>query len=1252
MRKIKITALLLAVLMIVTAFAGCASKSTVTNLDDKVNDLDGKIQEQADALAGIQSSLKDISSALENQGSSSELDDIKAAVESNKAEAEANKQSIAEILAAIEALKESIEANKDAIAGSEENDEEVKLAISKAGAKIDALKGAYEDNKANYKAEDLTAIREILGDAQATISACGAADAVSAALADMEAKLAAYKSVNGALYDYVVALTANIHDESAALVEEAYKALVAAGEFYEAGYLAKALTEYEVNGQKINLVTAIQALKANQENDLPKIKERALELVAKIDAATAKYDDTVLFNLLGEYKSWERDAKKLSEKNVALVTNYDKLVAALASAQNVQTALRDFGSASWNYPSTLAGTFGVDVAIFGDYEALGVYRVLFTYDTLDSARNLAAARVVGIYDAIDARLAEFKAEYDLNDAALEYIIETTYGDEYYVEKYESNKALAKAFAAEFDKLVAEGGVFANIKALNTKSLSATVSLALAQEFVKNATDINAWRDALVAAYKAEYAADTDAADTREVNLTAYKAILEEVFVQMTYEAKLGHALAPVGYICTCSLCQGSSSCLHRSDIDGFLVDVTVAQGNTDAYYFDLYDFACANNAKLANFLTVIYPKALEDAEIINLAIEGVKPYKEESIVRAAVKVGGYHQRIGDKLVAYTLDGARKAVVLDVTNGNVATIQEFNVRYNRVAEGYDLRGLINAADYDAQFALIEQYILEGEKALTALMTKLDEIHDGKGTVVVTTENMNEILKLEILLQNQHQLSRVDMEKATVIDPDATGVKEYKLAYIFEPFAAKAGYTRLDFYNNILYTREYAKTTLTDADPFDDVAGTDEVDTGWVIRLIYKARQLKLEAAMVESAWKAVKELKFDFASLDQLVKTIETINHPADPAKAPAVPVVNYDSNNNAFKVGTSKTIWNPNNIFGNTAWTSATLEQQYQIVINYLFGNGDGTLMNTIAKTDFEVLPAVLGANIPAFMMPILAMYLEAKFEINNMGIEVEAIEKAKNGWGAEGEGAYGFAYFQGMTAAWLRTAPADQVSKYTTEISALAATKSLEDLRRAVNNKIMTEPVDYNVWNDDIVFGGGEAWWLARTYDIRVKDYKNGTFTQNFQIIGDDTLYLTAHALDLVKIAAKSQIVSVWESEATCPVCDGWHCVSDVCPECGKVYNDAHDLDASTINVVSVVTTVKAGETIIERVDLEVNCAKACCAGTPVTFTETVQNLAYDDANNNQVLDDGEEVTFDYDSYSFVAVRDAVAGTWTTTVR
>ena len=120
MRKIKITALLLAVLMIVTAFAGCASKSTVTNLDNKVADLDGKIQEQANALAGIQDSLKDITAALENQGSSDELDDVKAEIEANKKDTD---EKIDDILAAIESLK-------DSVAGATGEDEDVKKAIT------------------------------------------------------------------------------------------------------------------------------------------------------------------------------------------------------------------------------------------------------------------------------------------------------------------------------------------------------------------------------------------------------------------------------------------------------------------------------------------------------------------------------------------------------------------------------------------------------------------------------------------------------------------------------------------------------------------------------------------------------------------------------------------------------------------------------------------------------------------------------------------------------------------------------------------------------------------------------------------------------------------------------------------------------------------------------------------------------------------------------------------------------------------
>ena len=114
MKKMRIVALLMMVLLVATTFCGCLENPAVTNLDTKVEDLDNQLKEQAEAVAGIQAAIEEIAAALENQSPAEGFDEI-------KAEVEANKQSVADILAAIEALKNELN-NKEDIKEDTEDD--------------------------------------------------------------------------------------------------------------------------------------------------------------------------------------------------------------------------------------------------------------------------------------------------------------------------------------------------------------------------------------------------------------------------------------------------------------------------------------------------------------------------------------------------------------------------------------------------------------------------------------------------------------------------------------------------------------------------------------------------------------------------------------------------------------------------------------------------------------------------------------------------------------------------------------------------------------------------------------------------------------------------------------------------------------------------------------------------------------------------------------------------------------------------
>ena len=101
MRKIKITALVLAVLMVMAAFAGCASKSAVEDLDERVTALEGKIDANQKANEDKIDELAALIEALTKSQT-----DIKESVDANKKDQASSNQAI---LDAINKLTEKVD---------------------------------------------------------------------------------------------------------------------------------------------------------------------------------------------------------------------------------------------------------------------------------------------------------------------------------------------------------------------------------------------------------------------------------------------------------------------------------------------------------------------------------------------------------------------------------------------------------------------------------------------------------------------------------------------------------------------------------------------------------------------------------------------------------------------------------------------------------------------------------------------------------------------------------------------------------------------------------------------------------------------------------------------------------------------------------------------------------------------------------------------------------------------------------------
>ena len=374
MKKIRIVAFLLLLVMVVSTFVGCTLPGN-EELETKVETLDGQLGEQASALTDIQAAIEALSKALE-EDKAPEVD-----LSGVESEIAANKQSIADILAAIDALKKAIDemAEKDKL--EDNSAEALKLAIATANTKIDTLEAAFELNKAHYTADAIVAIRTIFGEARVLIPVATSVEQVNTILTKMENDLAGYKRVDDTIYNYVLALDGKLSDKTEKLVKEASAALEVAKAFYANN--PTALTKYAVSADKtIDLVKAIEEIVYAQTVLYPIATVEAKNINNAIDTYKPLQNSSVVFLVVeigGFYKMTsgklvEVTAKELNEYvasagaittiaqfmakyekygfgSLIKVADYDKHIAAVeANIAKMETTLKAFLD---NYATTM-----------------------------------------------------------------------------------------------------------------------------------------------------------------------------------------------------------------------------------------------------------------------------------------------------------------------------------------------------------------------------------------------------------------------------------------------------------------------------------------------------------------------------------------------------------------------------------------------------------------------------------------------------------------------------------------------------------------------------------------------------------------------------------------------------------------------------------------------------------------------------------------------------------------------------------
>lgn len=416
MRKIKITALILAVLMVMAAFAGCVSTEDVDALDDRVSAIEDKIdanQEQISDLAALIEALTKSQNEIK--------DTVGAQDETNKA-----------ILDAIKDLTNKVtEVEKD-----QDNTVKVDAALTalkqEKSKLIAGLKATYEAKKANYTEADYAAIVTVLAAAEIDINAALTSAVVNELYAAMEKELAKYAQVDDYIYAQVKAYQGNITTAS----EEGVKALKkyldeTAKKVYGANYATSTkLTAYvygvdeEGEDLTIDLVAWVNYLynlqtgnKVSTYQDpatgdvvrtLAWVVDTAKSLVndiallgtVKLENTTAL--DTAINAYYNENTGWAVYAEYLSKANLALVTNADVLEAAKARLQVLTDATIAFGklgkydTASKQYTSVFAAWLALD------------NELLYTNKK--------------VYDSINTKLDAWIKEYKLEAENVAYIL--------------------------------------------------------------------------------------------------------------------------------------------------------------------------------------------------------------------------------------------------------------------------------------------------------------------------------------------------------------------------------------------------------------------------------------------------------------------------------------------------------------------------------------------------------------------------------------------------------------------------------------------------------------------------------------------------------------------------------------------------------------------------------------------------------------------------------------------------------------
>jgi hypothetical protein len=792
-------ALLLAALMVVTAFAGCAGvkQEAFDGLEDRVEALEGKID-------GVDSSIKELGDKIPTGNDNKEqLDQITGTLDK-----------IVEQLGKVEDRVTEVE-NKP-VTGGTTTDAAAKAAAQTATAKIEIMQNDYAKDADKYTEADYAAILTALGTAKSAVAAATTVAEVDKAMADLENTLKIYMTYAELAYYYYEELLGNINADAEELIDEVTEFLDDAADYYDgkakADYVPEGkiygtvdkdgkpetnldtLTEVEsellylaieatkeANNQYINIYKALETFveifngKATKTsgnvifyvNEKDKVVSEnfgSLAYYEKLaDALVDDIDEVVgeelvysvdkdgkvcagLDGLFDRYDEYVEIAELLGgETLVDLITNADALAKAEDEFDNLVEAVKAFKEAT-----VVSRTEKKDVFYY--YDQLADKKALQYYD----AEEEEYVWVADVYETVDELLADWIEAYDLSDENVNAIITEVKGENYYTKenvKYTDTNAANTYVANKHynDLLVAACDEFADeilplIEALNGASAT---SVQLALDF----NEIEDLLEELVVLQEkdkdAEYPANIDMPKLSAANLMV---IFEEadLFADMKWDEEVeAERYADIEGVIDLFT--------FEADIDQ-LEDVREGDGY---YYYNEDEEKVDDNRKngdIYKFFTETYAQIKLDAKAINdriaTFVEAVEDNTLANDLEAFELSGDYVKLEGtaEKPVKYNGDEFTTTVYVALTDylkDNKLDLDEYmeDVAASSsiaafVYHNEDFAALLDTADFEAAQKVVTAHIQDlfaDIDAIVDLVEKIDYVRDG--AVIYTDDNKN-------------------------------------------------------------------------------------------------------------------------------------------------------------------------------------------------------------------------------------------------------------------------------------------------------------------------------------------------------------------------------------------------------------------------------------------------------------------------------------------------------------------------------